>query len=398
MLLNAERARTVLEDEGIDGVVSSTLENNFYLSGVWLLGQELFPHDGEAYVVAGADRPEAGIMVTSIGEADLTVGANDTIEDVVTFGTFFREFIPGTELTADEERIRRLTEEHVTGRSALEALSDAIRQQGLSAGVVAVDERGADAELLTKLGEAFPDATFQPASQLFRRIRAVKTGEETERLIGALRATEAALRAVVDAFETGVTEAELKALFDRTIVANDAKPGFTLLRFSRGLALGQVPAGDVELRRGDFVFFDVGCDYRGYKSDIGRLISFGEPSAELEDLYRATKAGQERAIELMKPGAVPSAIFEEAVQAVRDAGLPSYQRQHVGHGIGIEFYDMPVLNPASDTPLEAGMIFEVETPYYRLGVGGSFIEDTVQVTDDGAKILTTLDRDLVVVD
>jgi Xaa-Pro aminopeptidase len=44
------------------------------------------------------------------------------------------------------------------------------------------------------------------------------------------------------------------------------------------------------------------------------------------------------------------------------------------------------------------MIFEIETPYYRLGVGGSFIEDTVLVTDDGAQILTELSRDLVVID
>ena len=44
------------------------------------------------------------------------------------------------------------------------------------------------------------------------------------------------------------------------------------------------------------------------------------------------------------------------------------------------------------------MIFEIETPYYRLGVGGSLIEDTVLVTDDGAQILTELSRDLLVID
>ena len=42
------------------------------------------------------------------------------------------------------------------------------------------------------------------------------------------------------------------------------------------------------------------------------------------------------------------------------------------------------------------MVFEVETPYYRLGVGGAFIEDTVIVREDGPEIITTLSRDLIV--
>jgi Xaa-Pro aminopeptidase len=69
----------------------------------------------------------------------------------------------------------------------------------------------------------------------------------------------------------------------------------------------------------------------------------------------------------------------------------------VGHGIGIETYDLPILTPSTEIPLEAGMIFEVETPYYEFGLGGAFIEDTVLVTEGEARILTTLDRDLIVV-
>ena len=125
-------------------------------------------------------------------------------------------------------------------------------------------------------------------------------------------------------------------------------------------------------------------------------MSFGEPSDELRFLFEASKAGQQTAIDMMRPGVVAKDVFEAAVQAVRDAGIPSYKRQHVGHGIGIEYYDLPVLTPNADTVLEPGMVFEVETPYYRLGVGGSFIEDTVLLTEGDSAILTTLSRDLIV--
>ena len=72
---------------------------------------------------------------------------------------------------------------------------------------------------------------------------------------------------------------------------------------------------------------------------------------------------------MMKPGVIAKDIFAAAVARVQAEGIPTYRRQHVGHGIGVEYYDLPVLTPNADTPLEAGMTFEVETPYYRLGVG-----------------------------
>ena len=155
--------------------------------------------------------------------------------------------------------------------------------------------------------------------------------------------------------------------------------------------------GDTKLERGDTIFYDIGCTYNGYRSDIGRVVCFDAPDARLEGLYAASKAGQERAFDTMRPGVTASTVFHAAVDLIRDQ-IPWYERHHVGHGIGVEFYDAPVLSPGVETPLEAGMVFEVETPYYELGYGGTFIEDTVIVRDDGIERLTRLDRDLHVVD
>jgi Xaa-Pro aminopeptidase len=60
----------------------------------------------------------------------------------------------------------------------------------------------------------------------------------------------------------------------------------------------------------------------------------------------------------------------------------------VGHGIGLETYDPPTLNAATATPLEPGMVFCVETPYYEHGWGGVQVEDAVEVTPGGARMLT----------
>jgi Xaa-Pro dipeptidase len=397
MPMNVARARAIMERENLDGVVASTLENFFYLSGVWNLGQELFPHDTQAYVVATREKPDAGILAVSVGEADLTLEAYPTLRGAVTYGTFFRELPDGVELDADERRVWDITYNQQPRADAFEALCGAIEEAGLTRGAIGVDERGANRDLLEQLRARFPQLEVRPASQTFRQIRMVKTPEEHQLLIGALRATEHALRTTVAAAREGVTERELAHVFEGAIVEKKARPGFTLLRFGRGMALGQVPAGDTKLVKGDYLWFDVGCTLNGYRSDIGRIISFGEPSEKLRTYYNASKGGQQRAFELMTPGRAACDVFNGAVERVRELGIPHYRRHHVGHGIGVEYYDLPILNPRTEIPLETGMIFEVETPYYEFGFGGAFIEDTVQITDSGAKILTELERELQIV-
>jgi Xaa-Pro aminopeptidase len=400
MPINAPRVTAYLEAEGIDGIVASTLENVFYLSGIWSLGAELFRYDAEGYVVATRERPDAGIWVTSIGEADLLLDAYPTVTEVSLWGAFERAMPPegvAATLTADEERIRSATLGQPTHRTSLDALAAALERAGLAERAVAVDERGPNRGLIAALGERFPRMRITPASQLFRRIRMVKTAEELARMQETVRVTEHAFHATVAEFREGVTEKQLVRTFQRAIADEGGHLGFALIRLGRSMAIGQSAPTDAALAKGDYVWFDIGCRVNGYQSDIGRVVSFGEPSERLQLVQAASRAGQDRAIELMRPGAIARDVFQGAVERVRESGIPHYQRHHVGHGIGIETYDLPILTPSTEIPLEAGMIFEVETPYYEFGLGGAFIEDTVLVTEGEARILTTLDRDLIVV-
>jgi Xaa-Pro aminopeptidase len=58
-------------------------------------------------------------------------------------------------------------------------------------------------------------------------------------------------------------------------------------------------------------------------------------------------------------------------------------------------YEAPLLEEHSEARLEAGMVINVETPYYESGYGGFQVEDTVLVTDTGRQVLTAADRTLV---
>jgi Xaa-Pro aminopeptidase len=384
--------------EGIDALITSTVENNYYVSGLWVRGQVTQRYDTEFYTVTTANSPDRGTIVCSIGHADFALGANNGFGDLITFGTFFRDALEATPLDETEQRVLAITRAHESGRTSVDALAAAIEANGLSRSVIAIDERGPRPGLIDVLSQRFPDAQLRPGAALLRRIRAVKTPDEQGLLIEALRLNERGFRAVLAAFDTGVTERELKAEFDVAVTRGGGQPGFCLVKYGRGMAMGQMPPGDTPLRPGDFAFFDIGVDKLGYKSDIGRLVSFGAPSPELVALFTASRDGQQAAIDAMRPGISAREVFEIGVSAVRNAGIPTYQRQHVGHAIGIEYYDDPVLSPANEVALEAGAVFEVETPYYRLGVGGAFIEDTVVLEPGGARIVTELDRELIVVE
>lgn len=396
MLLNLDRAADVLRAEKFEGLISATAQNNLYLSGVQSIGQQVFPNDSQCYCVAASDNLARGTLVVSAGESELALTGYSSISDVITFGTFFRHIAEPPVLTAEEQRIAEIDRPGAKA-TALDALVEAIDHQGLSGGRIGVDDKGPFRALIPALAERLPHATLAPCSETFQRIRMVKTQPELDLLIRALRINEAGIRAVADAIAAGVTEQHLNLLYRKTVVGLDAVPRFTLIKFGRGMAVGHLPPTDAPLAAGDYIWLDVGCSFGGYQSDIGRIIAFGEPTRKLSDLLRASKAGQERAFECMVPGTAASHVFSEAVARVRAAGIPHYRRHHVGHGIGLETYEPPILSPNTEIPLAAGMVFEVETPYYELGFGGAFIEDTVVMTESGAKVLTELPRELAVI-
>ena len=90
------------------------------------------------------------------------------------------------------------------------------------------------------------------------------------------------------------------------------------------------------LKKGDMFRFDGGSIFQKYHSDAGGCAVIGTPTQKQKDCYRGIQAGMERALELLRPGALPSKIFQEVVSAVEKAGLKDYSRlaEFCGHGSG----------------------------------------------------------------
>ncbi|MEM3703793.1 MAG: Xaa-Pro peptidase family protein, partial [Candidatus Bathyarchaeia archaeon] len=241
-----------------------------------------------------------------------------------------------------------------------------------------------------------PAARIKHGAKIFKEIRMVKTDEEIKRLKKAAEISEKSLHNVLKTIKEGVSEADLAREFEANVVKEGGKPFVTVFGFGPRSAFPNAMPSDYRLKKGDIVRFDGGCIYKNYPSDIALSAVFGQPSEKHKKYYNAIVKGTLEAINNVKPNVKASDIFNIALETTRKSGIPHYRRHHCGHGIGIEAYDMPILGPTDITPLEEGMVINVETPYYEIGFGGLQIEETIVVTRDEYKYLTTPMEELLV--
>jgi len=397
MLVNKSRVKEVMKKNGVEVLVASMPENVTYLTDFWSLSHWLLKGT-QTYAVFPADEKIPPYIITSMSDLDLAADQEDCwIREFVFFGKFYIESPPNLLPSPMEDRLKGLLANAAKKDDALSALSESLRERGIAKGRMALDELNIPFPLAGAIKEKLPHLEVIRGYSLLREIRSVKTPEEIARLERAVDITEKGFFRALSFIREGATEAEIAQAYNNAVAEQGALPVLACIGAGPRSALPNVTPSGYRVKKGDLIRFDIGCLYRNYYSDTARIAVLGQPNSKQRDYYQAVKAGEDLAIARVRPGARASELFETAVQEVRRAGIPHYQRSHVGHGIGIECYDPPFLNPTSPHILEEGMVLNVETPYYELGFGGVQIEDTLVVTKDGSRTLTKAGKDLFIV-
>jgi Xaa-Pro aminopeptidase len=377
---------------GVEAVVATSSENVTYTSGYWALSQWI-RRGPQIYVLLPVSDLNASEIVASTTLLDQIADQDDVwIRNVRRYGYFQvdRSNAPLDELDRRQSDLYSLPDDG----SALDALVRAITSAGLSKSRIAVDELGFLPGHWDKLADSLPNATLIPGFQLLRRVRAVKTAEEIARLHRVARITEDSIDAALSIAAEGVTESELARPFHGCTVMNDAFPVIGCIGFGTRAAMPNVQPSATPLKRGDVIRFDVGGRYKHYRADIARIAVLGEADRKTSDYCHALHVGVLKALEMIRPGVRASDVFATAVEAVRREGIAHYNRSHVGHGIGLDGYDLPDLTSASQDIIEEGMVMCVETPYYELGWTGLQVEDMIVVRRDGIENLMSTDGGL----
>ncbi len=158
------------------------------------------------------------------------------------------------------------------------------------------------------------------------------------------------------------------------------------------------------LRKGDLVFVDIGFGMYGYHSDRTQVYMFGEtPSAEVVRAHRKCIEIQKQAAELLKPGSIPSRIYESVMSGIEEEflenfmGFGSRKVKFLGHGIGLHIDEPPAIAEGFDRPLEENMVIALEPKKGIAGVGMVGVEDTYIVTPEGGQLITGGEKDIIAV-
>lgn len=401
MPIDRIRVASALEANNLQALVATSPENVIWSTAYtnWTL---FTFNDLEVYAVISPSGDSA--LVVPIDALDYIAQRPPDSSRLYTYGTFFTSTSPNAVLQGYEARTLELRDSAIHCDSALSALVRALKDLGITRGALGVDERGLPPARWRHLVDQLTGRTLVEANELFRELRIIKTEHEIEQMGRSAQATEAGMLAAFKEAIPGLTEAELEARYRSVVASLGAMPGH--FETSAGTrSAGCFPAAhDYVIQSGDIIRSDSGARYFGYWADTGRTAAVGNAPAQLLRYYEALREGIEAILKIVKPGVPVSDLFQTGVETVRTT-IPHYQRHHVGHGIGLEMYEAPLLVGAqgktdihamgrSNAVLEEGMVINVELPYYEFGLGGLQIEDTLVVRSDGPQLLTYASRDV----
>jgi Xaa-Pro aminopeptidase len=384
MLMNVDRARRVLARNDLAAVVATRPENVFYLSG---FGGVLYPLAGtppwSAGVLCAEDRPS--MVVVSAGALLPLAEEPAWVDEVVGVG---RDSLAPAEGDVIDAFTQRLAAVHQAPDAPLDvaaALARGLRARGIAASRVGWDDPAFGREVVDRFdlpGEVMP------ASEVLREIRAVKTPPEIERLEAALAANEACFRLLFEGDIEGLFWPDLVHGYRTAFVGHGARAMYE----AGGIGPRSVASfadGGGPVTAGDPVFFDAGGTLGRYWTDTGRTVFVGEPNARQRAILDAEVAGFAAVRAATRPGVLAAALVAAFRSVIRAHALPG-DGWFWGHGLGLELYEWPRIRDGSPDVLEPGMIFNFESPFRAVGLGGVHLEQTFQVTDDGCRCLSTL--------
>ena len=397
MLLNRKRAEEIMEKYGVKAIIASSPENVTYISDYWDLEHWTIKGGNQVYAVLPLDKNIEPFIVTSVGSLDqAAIQKNCWIDNFYTYGIFFTTIPEVSLLSETEQELKKFLENMKESEDPASALVSGLAERGLTGERIALDEMNIMPQLFDKIQRKLSNTEIIYGDSLMKELRAVKSEEEVKRLKRSAEITEKAFLTAIQEIHEGISELEIYNIVKRNIIEEGGIPTLSAIGAAQNSVFVNVIPSEYKIKKNDIIRFDIGCSYKYYFSDTARIAVLGEPSEKLKTYYNAIKEGEERALKLVKPGTKASDIFKEAIKSIREAGIPYYNRNHVGHGIGIEFYDIPRITPLSNDILEEGMVLNIETPYYEMGFGGVQVEDTVHVTKNGYMELTKISRDLFI--
>lgn len=271
---------------------------------------------------------------------------------------------------------------------------------GFEGGDVTVASRRPGWELppgMDKLLNYFEGSHLVPIQGWIEDLRRIKDAGEVELMREAARIADEGLDYILERVRPGRTERELALELEFRLRDQGAEDvSFDpIVAAAEHSAFVHARPSDREVEKDRYLLLDLGCVYRGYCSDLSRTVVPGKADSRHREVYEAVRAAQSAALERVRAGTSSSKVDGAARQALEAAGLGDAFSHGLGHGVGLQIHEEPVLRKEMGDPLQAGNVVTVEPGVYIDGWGGVRIEDLVWVNERGAELLSSSPKDLI---
>lgn len=279
-----------------------------------------------------------------------------------------------------------------------------------------------------RLLTAFHVSSAQNATSVLREMRSIKTGWEIEQTRMSGKLHDKTYADIPKCYRTGMTDLEFQIEIERLMRLNGS---FGLLRafglnmntyignvlagenaeapspfdFALGGA-GQTPfspigANGTKLEEGMSVMVDVAGNYMPYMTDMSRVFSIGKLNDLALHAHQVSIDIHNEIARYARPGIACADLYNRAAEIAEKEELSEYfmgwtqKAKFIGHGVGLQINELPVIAPRSKEALSSGMIIALEPKFVIPGTGAVGIENTYLVNDDGLEKLTLTNEEII---
>ncbi len=254
--------------------------------------------------------------------------------------------------------------------------------------------------------ESLPKAKIVDGDGVIWGCRMIKSPLEVDRISTSVAAISAIASALVEEFRPGMDELDLS----RIAQGKAASLGTSHLGDSIGLqgsfraALNKELCADIGVHegapivKGDYIFYDMFYDYKGYAPDTARMIQISPVTDEMKKMYELIFKCEDLVEDALRPGIKANEIWNIMYDPIKKGGFPVLDMG--GHGTGLDTHEPPSIDAWNDMVIEEGMVLSIEPWVYEHlkmngGTGKFGIQDQFVITKDGCKKLAGYNREIL---
>ena len=226
--------------------------------------------------------------------------------------------------------------------------------------------------------------------------RVVKDEKEIQYIEKACEITDKCFEYLQDFIKIGMTEKEVASEIENYYRKNADGVSFDpIVATGHYSSMPHAIPGNRKIKNGDIILIDMGCKYKGYCSDMTRMLFVGYMEEEYEKPYEICLNNNKAAEDEIKDG---RNIKQVALNSNNDLKQNGYMPLHsLGHGVGMDIHEEPIYNTNIDQAFKEGMVVTVEPGVYRPNQYGIRIEDTLLVKKEGVRVLTKSPKEPIII-